>query len=283
MDWISQEAEQQYAAVVRSADRLLVGLDFDGTLSPIVADPEAAAIHDRAPEVLLSLADRVQAIAVVTGRPARQVVALGGFEALGDGLREAGRELIVLGQYGNQRWTSERRDVVSPPPPEGLSALMAELPRLLDQADAPDAWIEEKGLAVAVHTRRLADDDAAFKRLMPVLCDAAPRHGLAVGPGRSVVEIRDPGMDKGVAVESLVRELDVLAAVFVGDDLGDIPAFEALRRLRRDDADFAAVLVCSGSTEQRALVQVADVVVPGPDGVMAFLERLGEDIAASGV
>jgi trehalose 6-phosphate phosphatase len=266
-----------YDAVVGVADGLLVALDFDGTLSPIVDDPEVALIHPRAHDVLVALAERVRAIAVVTGRPARQVLALGGLDEVGDAIGEGGRELVVLGQYGNERWTSAQRRVVSPKPPAGLASFLGDLPRLLRDADAADAWVEEKGLAVAVHTRRTADPAATYDRVLPVLSKAAAERGLSVEPGRMVVEVRAPGMDKGKALHSLVTSYDARGIVFVGDDLGDVPAFEAVLGLR--EQGMPALLVCSGSDEQSALRSLSDVVVPGPDGVMDFLIELTAALA----
>src|SRR3954451_1452594 len=106
MEFSSSAGEQQYAAVVRAADDLVVGLDFDGTLSPIVDDPEQAHIHPEASDVLVDLAEVVAAVAVITGRPARQALDLGGLEDVGNAIGEHGKELFVLGQYGNERWSS---------------------------------------------------------------------------------------------------------------------------------------------------------------------------------
>ena len=251
MEFCSAIGSDQYDAVVRAGRRLLVALDFDGTLSPIVDNPNVAHIHDDAGGVLDDLAAEVRAIAVITGRPARQVLALGGLDEVGDAIADHGRELVVLGAYGNERWTSFERRVVTPKPPPGLSGLIRELPRLLREAGAPDAWIEEKGLAVAVHTRRLDDPAAAFDRLLPVLTEAATRRKLAVEPGRMVIEIRAGGMDKGKSLSTLVSEFEAGAVVFVGDDLGDVPAFEAALKVRA--AGLPALLVCSGSEEQPAL------------------------------
>jgi trehalose 6-phosphate phosphatase len=268
-----------YAALVRAGDGLLVALDFDGTLAPIVDDPAVALIHRDAHDVLVGLAARVRAVAVLTGRPARQVLALGGLDEVGDAIGESGRELVILGQYGNERWTSNARRVVSPKPPAGLARFIGDLPRLLRQADATDAWVEEKGLAVAVHTRRMAEPREAFDRLLPALTEAAKERNLTVEPGRMVIEIRAAGMDKGLALRRLVDEYDARAVLFVGDDLGDVPAFEAVADLRA--AGMPTLLVCSGSDEQSALRELADVEVAGPDGVMAFLHRLTADLAAA--
>ena len=279
MEFTSEQGEQQYAEVVRSADSLVVGLDFDGTLSPIVEDPENAHIHDDAPAILVDLARHVRAIAVVTGRPARQVLALGGLDEVGDALGEAGRELFVFGQYGNERWSSHNRRVISPRPPHGLASFLRELPRVLRREDAGDAFVEEKGLAVAVHTRRMADPGAAFQRLLPVLTELARRHELVVEPGRNVIEVRSPGMNKGAAVDTLVEEQEAGAFVFVGDDLGDVDAFQAVLAHRKDG--LPTLLVCSGSEEEGALVELADAVVAGPDGVLGFLRTLMGDIDAA--
>jgi trehalose 6-phosphate phosphatase len=265
-----------YAALVRSGDRLVVGLDFDGTLAPIVEDPSVAAIHHDAPEVLIGLAGQVRAVAVVTGRPARQVLALGELDVVGDAIGESGRELVILGQYGNERWTSTARRVVSPAPPAGLASLIGDLPRRLRDAGASEAWVEEKGLAVAVHTRRTDDPRGAFERLLPVLTEAARARNLAVEPGRLVIEVRAAGMDKGRALRGLVEEYDAQAVLFVGDDLGDLPAFEVVEELRAQG--MPGLLVCSGSEEESALRDRADVVVGGPDGVMAFLRELTRDL-----
>lgn len=268
----------RYAELVRAGHGLLVALDFDGTLAPIVEDPAAAVIHEDAADVLVALARQVRAIAVLTGRPARQVLALGGLDEVGDAIGEAGHELVILGQYGNERWTSNARRVVSPKPPAGLASLIGDLPRLLRQADASEAWVEEKGLAVAVHTRRLPEPRAAFDRLLPVLTEAAKARNLAVEPGRLVIEIRATGMDKGLALRRLVEEYDARAVLFVGDDLGDVPAFEAVADLR--STGMPTLLVCSGSEEESVLRDLADVVVTGPDGVLDFLRRLAADVAA---
>lgn len=272
MEFTSAEAEQRYADLVRVAPTVVVGLDFDGTLSPIVEDPDAAHIHPEAGAVLVELAREVSAIAVVTGRPARQALALGGLEEVGRVLGEGGKELHLFGQYGNERWSSERRRVVSPRPPRGLATFLRDLPRTLRAADAADAFVEDKGLAYGVHTRRLPDPDGAFERLLPLLRELAERHDLAVEPGRHVIEVRSPGMHKGLAVETLARELDAGGFLFAGDDLGDVQAFEAVLELRR--RGLPTLLVCSASAEQSALVELSDVVVKGPEGVLALLREL---------
>ncbi|MDO9455069.1 trehalose-phosphatase [Nocardioides sp.] len=278
MEFTSAEGEQRYAALVRAAAESVVGLDFDGTLSPIVDDPAAAHIHPDAGRVLTALAAQVRAVAVITGRPARQALDLGGLEEVGNAVGDTGKDLYLFGQYGNERWSSTNRRVIGPRPPAGLATFERDLPRVLRRADAAEAWIEDKGLAVAVHTRRLADPEAAFQRLLPALRELAGRHDLVVEPGKAVIEIRSPGVHKGQVVQTLVDELDAGGFLFAGDDLGDLEAFDAVRALRADGV--ATLLVCSSDDEESALLELSDVVVGGPAGVLELLEQLTDDAAA---
>ena len=275
MEFTSPEAEQRYADLVARVGDVVVGLDFDGVLSPIVEDPAQAHIHTSAPQVLVDLSDVVRAVAVVTGRPARQALALGGLDEVGDAIGEHGKELFVFGQYGNERWSSTNRRVVSPRPPLGLASFGRELPALLRSNDAADAFVEEKGLAVAVHTRRLEDPAATYERLLPPMTELAQTHGLVVEPGRNVIEVRAPGQHKGHAVQTLAEEQAAGGFLYAGDDLGDVEAFEAVAALR--DQGLVTLLVCAASDEQSALVPLADVIVLGPDGVLELLRQLVVD------
>jgi trehalose 6-phosphate phosphatase len=276
MDIPTGQARHRYDDLVAVAHEVVVGLDFDGTLSPIVEDPEHAVIHPDGPTTLGQLATQVRAVAIITGRPARQVVDLGGLEAVADGLPDEAR-LLVMGQYGNERWDSRTREFESPEPPAGLTAFRDELPALLREHQAAEAYVEEKGLAVAVHTRRLPDAQAAVQRLEHALAGAAERYGLALEPGRMVLEVRAPGMHKGRAVRTAIEENQGGGVLFAGDDLGDLEAFRAVRDLA--EGGFPALLVCSASEEQEALAELSDVVVDGPAGVLGLLAKFAADAA----
>ena len=275
---LTTTGRERYDALVAAAPDSIIAFDFDGTLAPIVEDPELAVIHPDAPDALTELAGHVCALAVITGRPARQVLALGGLEDLAMRLAGEQREIYVFGQYGHERWSSRDRRIVSPRPPHGLSGLLRELPGVLRKAGAGEAFVEEKGLAVAVHTRRLPDPDGAFDRLLPMLTELAQRHDLHLEPGRHVIEMRAADMDKGDAVRRLVADLDAQGFCFAGDDLGDIEAFSAVDDLRTEG--LATFLICSGSREEQALRERADLVVSGPSGVVAFVRQLSCDIEA---
>lgn len=272
MELTSDDARAHYDAVRDVLAGVVVGLDFDGTLSPVVDDPEAARLHPGAPGALLELAEAVRAVAVITGRPARQAIAMGDLDALGNAMLDRGAELFVLGQYGNERWSATEQRIRSPRPPAGLATFERELPSVLRSAGAPDAYVEEKGLAVAVHTRRMDDPAGALERLRVPLAELAARHRLTLEPGRNVIEVRSGDMHKGHALRAFVEAQQAEGVVFVGDDLGDVEAFEAVRDLRAHG--LPGLVVCSASTEQPDLVELADVVVDGPAGVVEMLGEL---------
>ncbi|MFI6347816.1 trehalose-phosphatase [Streptomyces sp. NPDC050560] len=257
------------AALLARPSAAVVGLDFDGTLAPIVPDPDQARAHQDALPALAALAPRVRAVAVITGRPAEVAVRHGGF-AGAPGLAR----LVVLGHYGAERWDAATGALSSPPPHPGVAAVRAELPAVLAAAgDPPGVAVEDKGGAVAVHTRRAAAPGEAFEALRRPLGALAARHGLVVEPGRLVLELRPPGMDKGVALREFVRETGAESVLYVGDDLGDLPAFGAVEALREEGVP--GLLVCSGSAEVTELAHRADLVVAGPAGVVALLAALG--------
>ncbi|MFE1367526.1 trehalose-phosphatase [Streptomyces anulatus] len=260
-------------AVLARPDRAVVALDFDGTLADIVPDPEQARAHPGTVAALAALAPKVAAVAVITGRPAGVAVRYGGFAGV-PGLEH----LVVLGHYGAERWDAVTGTVNAPAPHPGVAAVRAELPGVLHEFDSwRGTWIEEKGQAVAVHTRRAQDPQAAFETLRGPLGELAAKHGLIVEPGRLVLELRPPGMDKGVALATFVAELDAESVIYAGDDLGDLAAFAAVEKLRTEGPDgIPGLLVCSGSAEVPELAKRADLSVPGPAAVVAFLAALAE-------
>jgi trehalose 6-phosphate phosphatase len=254
-------------ALVASPRHALVAMDFDGTLSPIVAHPVDARAQPGAVPAMTALAQAVGTVAVITGRPPADAVRLGGFEAVPG--------LIVLGHYGWQRWQDGQ--LSAPEVPSAVQAARAALPDLLREAGAPEGtWVEDKTHAVAVHTRRAADPEAALRGLSEPLAGLAARLGLAAEPGRFVIELRPPGVDKGTALTGLVRERAARCVLFCGDDLGDLPAFAAVRALRADGVPGCAV--ASASPESPQVAAAADLVVDGPEGIVALLAAIAAEL-----
>ncbi|WP_425831084.1 trehalose-phosphatase [Streptomyces fractus] len=257
------------AKIISRPERSVIAIDFDGTLAPIVPDPDQARAHPAAVPALAALAPKVASVAVITGRPASVAVRHGGFAGV-PGLEH----LVVLGHYGAERWDAVTGTVSAPAPHPGVATVRAELPGVLGELGLwRDTYIEEKGRAVAVHTRRAHDPQAAFETLREPLSELAARHGLIVEPGRLVLELRPPGVDKGVALTEYVREVGAESVLYAGDDLGDLPAFAAVEKLRSDGLPG---LLVAADTVVPELADRADLLVEGPAELAEFLSALAQ-------
>jgi len=259
------------AAPVDDPAGTLLALDFDGTLAHIVDDPAEAFAHSESVAALGRLGRVLGAVTIITGRPVAQALELGGFADV-PGLER----LTIHGQYGAEHWDAAQGHAEPALRPSDIESLQNRLPQLLRDHGAEAARIEDKVLALAVHTRGLGDGVA--DRLQAPLRALADELGLCFEPGRQVLELRAAGTDKGVALRRAVAGSGVRMVVFAGDDLGDLPAFDAVDAMRANG--IRGLLVCSASEEQDALVARADVVLDGPDEIAAWLTAWADALGA---
>jgi trehalose 6-phosphate phosphatase len=248
--------------VAAMAGRTALCLDYDGTLAPIVDDPEAAVPLPGTQELLGRLAGRFAAVALVSGRPAAWLAA----HAAAAGVR-------YLGLYGLEEVVEGRVAVA----PEAEPVRPAVRAALRDLAADPavtgaGAYVEDKGLSVGVHLRRVADPGRWAGPIEAAARDTAARHGLRVEPGKLVWELRPAvGFDKGDAVRRVVAEVGAEAVVMAGDDRGDLVAFRAVEELAASGLAGLRVAVRSAESPPE-LLSLADLVVEGPQGLRALLE-----------
>jgi trehalose 6-phosphate phosphatase len=255
--------EAMIEALRADLPRALIALDFDGTIAPIVPHPADSRPVPGAVESLAALARAGAQVAVVTGRDARTVIELGGLDAI--------PRLVVEGLYGAEQWHDGA--LHTPAEPESLRRLRDELPRLVARdADDPAVWIEDKRLSLVLHGRLAADPERALDPLRDAVAALGAELGLDVHPGRGVIELRLPGYDKGAALLRLVDQVAPAAVLFIGDDVGDLPAFEAVATLRQ--RGLPAWSVAAVSTEVPAVADAADIRVAGPQGVAGLLSGL---------
>jgi trehalose 6-phosphate phosphatase len=247
------------AAVAARAAEVAICLDFDGTISPIVEDPAAARPLAGVVDLLGPLADRYAAAAIVSGRPATYLAS----HAAAPGVR-------YLGMYGLEeivdgRVQVDRRLAEAQPAVAAAARDLAADPAVRDSG----AHLEDKRYAVAVHTRRVADPGRWAGPIDQAAARVAAGHGLEVVPGRMVWELRPRvHSDKGDAVRRVAAESGAAALVVAGDDLGDLPGFAVAGEL-------GGLRVAVRSAEAPAdLLDAADLVVDGPEGVRDLLEHL---------
>jgi trehalose 6-phosphate phosphatase len=255
--------DEVVAALSAAMPAVLVALDFDGTLAPLQPDPDASRPVEATIDVLTDLAGRGAQVAVVTGRDAATALRLGGFDAV--------PRIVVAGLYGLEHWTDGA--LSTPETPDAMTRLAERLPEVLRRHGAdPAVWIEDKRLSLVVHGRKAADPEGVLDPLRDPVAELAGDLGLDVHPGNGVIEIRLRGFDKAGVLRRLVDERDYRGMVFGGDDVGDVPAFEEIRRLRTGDrAAFGVAVEASGVA---AAVDAADLSVPTAADLVALLRRI---------
>jgi trehalose 6-phosphate phosphatase len=250
------ERLSQIAACLPGA---LIALDFDGTLAPMVLDPSTSKPVAGVIDALAGLAGAGARIAIVTGRDAETVLELGGLRAIPD--------VVVSGLHGAETW--QHGQLRTRDEPAGIAALRQSLPDLLHRV-ADGVWLEDKRLSLVVHVRRTADPQRALAELGAWLPELAAAQGLEVHPGKLVLEIRIPNVSKATAVNQLI-EPDTTAALFAGDDLGDLPAIEAVSQW---GAVTGRPSLTIGVGELQELRSVCDISVESPTELAGLLADL---------
>lgn len=245
----------------RAPRRAAVLTDYDGTLAATVDDPAAAWPLPGAMATLQALARQFGRVGVVSGRPAaflRDQLNRDG--AVGDGL-------VLVGLYGLERFVEgqiwDHPEMMAWQPAVAAIAAQADL-------ESPEGLlVERKGFSVTFHFRTCPEHGAWARAFAE---RQATRSGLRLVSARMAYELRPPvDIDKGTVVTELASGFD--AACFLGDDRGDLPAFAALDRLREAGVHTRKIAVHSPEVPPE-LLEVADLVVDGPTGALAFLGAL---------
>ena len=230
------------ALLAEEPERTGLFLDVDGTLAPIVEDPDDSRVPDPARLELLRLADRYALVACVTGRSgarAREIVGVA--------------ELTYVGEHGLEL----------DPEAEQWG------PRIHAFAASAGWPAETKPLSTAFHYRT-ADDPEAARRRLEGIERAARAEGFRTRWGRMVLEVLPPlETSKGTAVRHLLITHGIRRALYAGDDTTDLDGFAALDGLELGVR--VAVVSAEGPSELGAR---ADVVVASTDELAELLTRL---------
>ena len=240
--------------------RAALFFDVDGTLAPIVERAADAHVPKETSQLLGRLARRYAGVACISGREAHDVRRLVGVGSIAyAGLH--GAELLD----GN----TSRATIV----PE-FARHRPEVQRFAAARDTAElralrVRIEDKGPIMTFHWRGAPDEDAAQDRIRRI-AEEATAEGLWTHWGRKVLEIRPPvPMDKGRAVRELLARTPVRAALYAGDDVTDLDAFEAL-----GDVEHPVRVGVRSEEGPPEIAERADLVVDGTEGVQRVLAEL---------
>ena len=237
--------------------------DIDGTLAPIVPNPEDARISPRARDAIRQLISRDVRVAFITGRALEKARSMAdipeAYFAANHGLQ------IALG--GDTSTPEEVRPYV-----EWARQVIHDA----SCRNLPGVTVEDKGPVVAFHYRRANSEGAARAAIRAAVAASEAAAHFRVQEGRKVIELRPRlAIDKGTAVGTLVRQIGAKSVLALGDDTTDLDMFRGVRDLREAGISGASVAVLSD--EMQALVlENADYFVHGIEGVEWLLEELAK-------
>jgi trehalose 6-phosphate phosphatase len=279
-EWLpAPEVRRALAPLLADPAHSAIVSDFDGTLSPIVGDPAEARPVPGTAAVLRRLADRFGVVAVVSGRPASFLVdqlaptdgSAAGVEGPSGSLDQAAAVRYV-GLYGLE-WSGPDGAVRREPSAERWRPVVDAAASRLGSASPEGVVVEPKGLAVTVHWRQAPE---AGEWAAAAVSAEAARTGLRAHLGRMSIELRpDLDIDKGSITRTLVAGCS--AACYLGDDLGDLPAFAALAGLAVDGTLATVSIAVVDDESAPEVVQAADLTVRGPLAALRLLAWLASD------
>jgi trehalose 6-phosphate phosphatase len=249
----------EFEPLLDAASNAGVFTDFDGTLSEIVDEPSDALPVAGAAEALAALAGVFERVGILSGRPIEFLQPLFPSPAL-----------VLAGLYGLERL---HEDVRTDHPLGGSWREVIDDVASVAHARGPAGMrVEAKGLSITLHYRgrpRLEPRVRAFAESQAV------RSGLECRPARMSYELHPPiPADKGSALVDLSEGL--AAVCFIGDDVGDLRAFDALDKLAAEGVHTVRVAVHS-TEEATELIDRADVVVDDPFGVRDVVRFLADN------
>jgi trehalose 6-phosphate phosphatase len=241
-------------------------LDVDGVLAPIVQHADDAHMPETTRRPLIEIAKRYKVVACVSGRrasDARRIVSLG--------------SIAYLGSHGSEVL---RPGSISPEIDRELQAWSRRVQKFTHDAFSEElrklrVRLEDKEAIAALHWRGVPDEEGAENAIREV-AGAAEQAGYQTHWGRKVLEIRPPvRIDKGAGIVNLLKDTDLGAAMYVGDDRTDLDAFRGLDALKERGRLGLAIKVGVRSDEGPSeLAEEADFMVEGTDGVRALLQAL---------
>ena len=254
------------AALDRAADSgtLLVACDYDGTLAPIVDDPDNAIPMPGTIEALADLAALPATwVSLVSGRSLHALVALACPPRAIGLIGSHGAERVAPSGSNGPGGDHDSEDLARLPHVEAnglLKELVAEVSAEVSRL--PGSRVETKPVGVAFHYR-LADQAAGTNAANALIERLANRPGVHVRTGKKVAEFAVAGANKGEALQALIAQTDPDVTVFVGDDVTDEDGFAVLA-----DGDIG-IKVGPGAT-------AAGYRVASPSDVLAVLVRLAQ-------
>ena len=220
LDYLTEEDIVKMDKAYSQAKNRLFFFDYDGTLVPIVREPEDAIVSAETKAIVAELAER-DTVVVISGRDRKFLLSVLGDLPVhivaehGALIRKKGETEFVMNAAYKEDWKEDIRPILE-----------------LYVKRCPGAFVEEKETSLAWHYRTADDHEYALRRAQELAWQLKsfiqPEQNLQIIEGNMVIEVKKTAFNKGTSAKSFVEEGDYDFILAMGDDTTDEDMFEAL-------------------------------------------------------
>lgn len=241
--------------------------DIDGTIAELAPTAEAVRVDPGCAKHLRSLVSRLPIIAAISGRLAkiaRNIVGVDG--------------VVYYGNHGLERW-SEGQVQIKPSAQDYMAKTAAVIKELSPLLLPLGVVFEDKGAGLVFHYRTLPNREEVMEIILKELNRSRAAREFNVDKARAVIELRPPlKITKGTVLKEVIEDYHLRAAIYMGDDVSDIDAFNTMRTLSNSETFQGLAVGVIGDETPPEVTKGADLFLRGIREVEAFLSWLDETI-----
>jgi trehalose 6-phosphate phosphatase len=239
--------------------------DFDGTLVRFRPHPDTPSLSPRMAQLAATLTERLPLFSLISGRGAPELLELANVPGA-----------VYVGNHGLEELKGD--DLHVAPEATAWAERLTTLHAQLGEPTIPGVLYHNKRVTMSITYRRAADPATARMQLKTLLDEINQDYGFELFEGRYIWELKPPiHLNKGTAVARLIEEYQLDGAIFMGDDLTDIPGLEMIRELRALGRIKGLAVAVLGETEVPAVPVAGDVIahhVEDVEELLAAVNRL---------
>ena len=241
--------------------------DIDGTISPKSTDPLHVIIPATNRRYLRSLSERLDLVAVISGRSAAEV------RQMVDGDR-----ILCIGHYGMEWWQDDKA-VLHPDVQSHIPVIREVASQLAPLETMRGVIIQDKGATISVHYRLSPQPERAKERILAFLGSLPQMHQLRILPENMVIGIIPPvAIDKGTAVRDLIRQRKLRSGIYLGDDTADVLGFKAIREANAGDTFKGFGIAVTDADTAPEVATAADFTLDGVNEAKQLFEWMVENV-----
>jgi len=265
MNYLFSNLEQVKKVVFTQPFGLI--FDVDGTIAEIAPTAEAVKVTPGCKKHLRSLVKRLPVVAATSGRLTEVLRRLVGVDGV-----------VCYGNHGLERWFKGQVEI-RPEAQEYVEKIAAVIKELGPILKPMRVGFEDKGAGLVFHYRTLPHREKVRETILEEISRSSAARSFNIDKARAVIELRPPiEITKGSVLKEIIESYHLGAAVYMGDDVSDIDAFDTMHALSRSPAFQGLALGVVGEETPPNVAERADLLLRGVDEVEAFLKWLDETI-----